>query len=75
MVNCQDRVYGEEMVSDFAFCNLWQRRFDRWPCSSPRRNQCRTGLMAHDYSVKSEWRMRQSKRFDAMWTDCCQLPF
>lgn len=41
--SCRARVYGEEMVSDFAFCNLWQQRFDRWPCSSPRRNQCRRG--------------------------------
>lgn len=54
--SCRSRVYGEEMVRDFAFCNLWKpnltreealswspARWHRWPCCSPRRRQCRNG--------------------------------
>ena len=57
---CSARIRGEEMVRDFAFCNLWKPHLTReealqwfeplmrrgWhdrPCTSPRRNQCRTG--------------------------------
>lgn len=53
---CRARIHGEEMLRDFAYCNLWKpfrtrddamalvpARWDRWPCSSPRRNQCRSG--------------------------------
>jgi hypothetical protein len=41
---CRARVYGEEMVSDFKWCNLWgpYRPVIR-PCTSPRRSHCRSG--------------------------------
>lgn len=57
---CRFRVYGEEMVSGFAFCNLWQARFVARSCTSPRRRQCRAGITQfHGYFSREAWRWQQ----------------
>ncbi len=59
---CRARVYGEERVSEFAWCNLWKPyltrgdamavkpwlnlRGNRRPCTSPKRPQCRAGTIS-----------------------------
>lgn len=42
-MNCQARIFGEERLRDFAYCNLWRYEWCRRHCTSPRRNQCRMG--------------------------------
>ena len=55
-IACLNRAYGEEMLSDFAYCDLWRRgRWSRWPCTSPRRNHCRRGMCQHDGYLKGAW--------------------
>lgn len=34
-------------------------RSDRWPCTSPRRHQCRAGLSRGGYGTRERWRYQQ----------------